>query len=169
MNGGSLKFDLQTPEGGYRAELDASDAVAQLVQWGRPAHDAHHVGDHQQNPAGDTGLSRQTDLEQTRRQSEESNVSMSLCNVSKSGIPTWKANCPEKSYMPQECIRLRVFRTASGLSTRSPVIGHMPPLARVAAMTLALSQFTSMEHSWGGGCENDTSERSELADFKCSP
>lgn len=61
---------------------------------------------------------------------------------------TWKANCPEKSYMPQECIRLSVFLTASGLSTRSPVIGQMPPLARVAAMTLALSQVTSMEHSW---------------------
>lgn len=63
---------------------------------------------------------------------------------------TWKANCPEKSYMPQECIRLRVFLTASGLSTRSPVIGQIPPLARVAAMTLALSQVTSIEHSCGG-------------------
>ncbi len=62
-------------------------------------------------------------------------------------ILTWKANCPEKSYMPQECIRLNVFLTASGLSTRSPVIGQMPPLARLAAMTLALSQVTSMEHS----------------------
>jgi len=62
-------------------------------------------------------------------------------------ILTWKANCPEKSYMPQECMRLRVFRTASGLNTRSPVIGQKPPLASVAAMTLALSQVTSMEHS----------------------
>lgn len=61
---------------------------------------------------------------------------------------TWKANCPEKSYMPQECIRLRVFLTASGLSTRSPVIGQVPPFAKVAAMTLALSLVTSMEHSW---------------------
>lgn len=50
--------------------------------------------------------------------------------------------------MPQECIRLKVFLTASGLSTRSPEIGQMPPLASVAAMTLALSQVTSMEHSW---------------------
>lgn len=50
--------------------------------------------------------------------------------------------------MPQECIRLSVFLTASGLSTRSPVIGQKPPLARVAAMTLALSHVTSMEHSW---------------------
>lgn len=61
---------------------------------------------------------------------------------------TRKANCPEKSYMPQECIRLSVFLTASGLSTRSWVMGQMPPLASVAAMTLALSQFTSMEQSW---------------------
>lgn len=50
--------------------------------------------------------------------------------------------------MPQEYIRLKVFLTASGLSTRSPVIGQKPPLASVAAMTLALSHVTSMEHSW---------------------
>lgn len=68
--------------------------------------------------------------------------------VIRADLLTWKANCPEKSYMPQECIRLRVFLTASGLSTRSPEIGQMPPFARVAAMTLALSQVTSMEHSW---------------------
>lgn len=61
---------------------------------------------------------------------------------------TWKANSPEKSYMPQECMRLRVFRTASVLSTRSPVVGQMPPLASVAAMALPDSQVTSMEHSW---------------------
>lgn len=60
---------------------------------------------------------------------------------------TWKANCPEKSYMPQECIKLSVFRTASGLRTLSPVIGQKPPLANVAAITLADSQVTSMEHS----------------------
>lgn len=60
---------------------------------------------------------------------------------------TWKANCPEKSYMPQECIKLKVFRTASGLRTLSPVIGQKPPLARVAAITLADSQVTSIEQS----------------------
>lgn len=49
--------------------------------------------------------------------------------------------------MPQECIKLSVFRTASGLSTLSPVIGQKPPLASVAAITLADSQVTSMEHS----------------------
>lgn len=64
-------------------------------------------------------------------------------------VLTWKANCPEKSYMPQECIKLRVFRTASGLRTLSPVMGQKPPLARVAAITLADSQVTSMEHSLG--------------------
>lgn len=56
--------------------------------------------------------------------------------------------------MPQECIRLSVFLTASGLSTRSPVIGQIPPLARVAAMTLALSHVTSMEQSWRGRDNN---------------
>lgn len=50
--------------------------------------------------------------------------------------------------MPQECIKLSVFRTASGLSTLSPVIGQKPPFARVAAITLADSQVTSMEHSY---------------------
>lgn len=39
---------------GYRAELDASDAVAQLVKRRRPAHDAHHIGNDQQNPSSDT-------------------------------------------------------------------------------------------------------------------
>lgn len=60
---------------------------------------------------------------------------------------TWKANWPEKSFIPQECIRLSVFLTASALRTRSPVIGQMPPLARVAAMTLPDSQLTSIEQS----------------------
>ena len=61
---------------------------------------------------------------------------------------TWKAICPEKSYMPHECMRLKVFRMASALKTRSPVIGQIPPLARVAAMILPDSQVTSMEQSW---------------------
>lgn len=66
---------------------------------------------------------------------------------------TWKANWPEKSYMPQECMRLRVLRTASALSTLSPVMGQIPPLARVAAMTLPDSQVTSTEHSYGDKAE----------------
>lgn len=61
---------------------------------------------------------------------------------------TWKANWPEKSYMPQECMRLRVLRTASALRTLSPVMGQIPPLARVAAMTLPDSQVTATEHSY---------------------
>lgn len=60
---------------------------------------------------------------------------------------TWKAIWPEKSYIPQECMRLSVFRTASELRTRSPVIGQIPPLARVAAIMLPDSQVTSMEQS----------------------
>ena len=63
---------------------------------------------------------------------------------------TWKANCPEKSYIPQEYMRLSVFLTASALSTSSPVIGQIPPLANVAAMTLPDSHVTSIEHSYMG-------------------
>lgn len=43
---------------------------------------------------------------------------------------TWKANWPEKSYMPQECMRLRVlrhgFRTQHALSSdgADPTIGQ---------------------------------------------
>lgn len=48
----------------YRAELDASDAVAQLVQRRRPAHDAHHVGHHQQDAAGHARLGREAHLEE---------------------------------------------------------------------------------------------------------
>lgn len=55
--------------------------------------------------------------------------------------------------MPQECMRLRVLRTASALSTHSPVMGQIPPLARVAAMTLPDSQVTSTEHSYGDKAE----------------
>lgn len=60
---------------------------------------------------------------------------------------TWKAIWPEKSYIPQEYMRLSVLRTASELRMRSPVIGQIPPLARVAAMMLPDSQVTSMEQS----------------------
>ena len=137
----------------HRAELDASDAVAQLVQRRRPTHDAHHVWNDQQDSSSDAGFSRQTDLKKREQKKNDASVKKSKvfqewCSSLMREILTWKANCPEKSYMPQECIRLKVFRTASGLRTRSPVIGQKPPLARVAAMTLALSQVTSMEHSW---------------------
>lgn len=49
--------------------------------------------------------------------------------------------------MPQEYIKESVFRTASPVSTCSPVIGHTPPLASVAAMTLADSHVISIEHN----------------------
>ena len=49
---------------GYRAELDASDAVAQLVERRRPAHDAHHIGNNQQDPPRYSRLGWQTDLQQ---------------------------------------------------------------------------------------------------------
>lgn len=55
--------------GVYRAELDAPHAVAQLVERRRPAHDAHHVRNDQQNAAGDTGLSRQPHLKRDGRSS----------------------------------------------------------------------------------------------------
>ena len=45
-------------------------------------------------------------------------------------------------------MRDRVFLTAAELKTFSPVMGQIPPLARVAAMTEADSQVTSIEQSW---------------------
>lgn len=51
--------------------------------------------------------------------------------------------------MPQECMRESTSRTALGLSTCSPVVGQMPPLASVAAITDTLSAVTSMEQHWG--------------------
>jgi hypothetical protein len=35
-----------------------------------------------------------------------------------------------------------------GLRVASPVIGHSPPLARVAPITANVSQFTSSEQVW---------------------
>lgn len=158
---------------GYRAELDSSHTVSQFVQRRRPAHDAHHIGNNQQNSSGNSRFSRQTHLEQMEEELYKQVSFMSKAKVSSSQsskVLTWNANCPEKSYMPQECIRLRVFRTASGLRTRSPVIGQKPPLAKVAAMTLALSQVTSIEQSWWKGTEScfyrNTSEVQTLLFFK---
>ncbi len=47
-------------------------------------------------------------------------------------------------------MRLNVLRTASVLRTLSPVIGQMPPLASVAAITLPDSHVTSMAHNYKG-------------------
>ena len=48
--------------------------------------------------------------------------------------------------MPQEYMSESVFLTASPARTRSPVMGQMPPLARVAAITAPLSAVHSTEH-----------------------
>jgi len=50
--------------------------------------------------------------------------------------------------MPHECIKDSVLRTAVPSSIFSPVVGHMPPLAKVAAITEADSQVTSKEQSF---------------------
>ena len=50
--------------------------------------------------------------------------------------------------MPQECMRDNVSRTDGALITLSPVIGQIPPLARVAAITAPESAVISTEHNW---------------------
>ena len=49
--------------------------------------------------------------------------------------------------MPQLYMRDRTLRTFSGLRTFLEVIGQTPPLAMVAATTLALSHVSSSEQS----------------------
>lgn len=53
----------------YQAKLYSSDRVAQLVQWRRPAHNTHHVGNNQQDPTCDSRLGWQTDLQQGKQTS----------------------------------------------------------------------------------------------------
>lgn len=50
--------------------------------------------------------------------------------------------------MPQLCIKDNTLRTESGLRTFSSVMGHIPPLAKVAAMIDIISQFASIEQHW---------------------
>ena len=50
-------------------------------------------------------------------------------------------------HMPQLYMRDRTLRTFSGLRTFLEVIGQTPPLAMVAATTLALSHVNSSEQS----------------------
>ena len=50
-------------------------------------------------------------------------------------------------YIPQLYMRERTLRTFSGLRTFLEVMGQTPPLAMVAATTLALSQVSSREQS----------------------
>lgn len=71
----------ETDKGGcsYRAELDAPDTVAQLVQRGRPAHDAHHVGHHQQDASGHARLGREAHLEKAERESRKGETKYYFC------------------------------------------------------------------------------------------
>ena len=49
--------------------------------------------------------------------------------------------------MPQECINDKVFWTATEDKTLSPVVGQIPPFAKVAAITAPESAVTSIEHN----------------------
>ena len=61
------------------------------------------------------------------------------------GNPTVKANSPEKLYIPQDSIRDKPCFTDAGDSTRSPVMGHTPAPAKVAAKVAMALVVTSME------------------------
>ena len=50
--------------------------------------------------------------------------------------------------MPQEYMSDNVLRTASLVRILSPVVGQIPPLARVAAIILADSTVASMEDNF---------------------
>ena len=56
--------------------------------------------------------------------------------------------------MPHDSMRDRVSRIQYGSRTLSSVMGQMPPLARVAAITAAESHVTSTEHSCHRQSEN---------------
>ena len=58
-----------------------------------------------------------------------------------------KHACYLQLYIPQLYMRERTLRTFSGLRTFLEVMGQTPPLAMVAATTLALSQVSSREQS----------------------
>ena len=49
--------------------------------------------------------------------------------------------------MPHEYIIDSVFLTVSSENTRSPVVGHTPPLASVAPIVAMLRAVTSIEHA----------------------
>ena len=61
---------------------------------------------------------------------------------------TLKANWPEEILIPHELIKAQTFWTAWLLKILSAVIGHVPPLANVAAMTAFDSQFISKLLNW---------------------
>ena len=58
---------------------------------------------------------------------------------------TEKANSPEALYIPQLNISESTSLMTSCFRTSSPLIGQVPPLARVAPMTASASQFNSKE------------------------
>ena len=62
--------------------------------------------------------------------------------------PTLNANCPELIDIPHEYMRAMTWLTASTCRTLSPVIGHVPLFARVAAITALLSQVISRDEIW---------------------
>ena len=62
------------------------------------------------------------------------------------GMPTSTTHSPAESYIPQVVITLSTRSTWSRSSTRSPVSGLTPPLARVAAIRLRSRQSTLTEH-----------------------
>lgn len=62
------------------------------------------------------------------------------------GMPTWVAQSPAASYMPQLYMTLSTCRTTRSGTTRSPVSGFTPRFANVAAITARSRAVTSREH-----------------------
>ena len=56
--------------------------------------------------------------------------------------------------MPHDDMRVRASRTANGSNTFCPVIGQIPPLARVDAITEPESQFACIEHTYKEETQN---------------
>jgi hypothetical protein len=63
------------------------------------------------------------------------------------GSPTLYDHSPEKSYIPQDFIRLIEAFTYLFYKISTPVMGFVPPLAIVAAMIAIFQAVTSREQS----------------------
>ena len=63
------------------------------------------------------------------------------------GMPTSWNHWPAASYIPQVSMTLRTSRTYSAGIARAPVIGLMPPWARVAPMSASSSVVTVTEQA----------------------
>ena len=61
--------------------------------------------------------------------------------------------------MPQLCMRLSTSLTTCEASTRVPVTGHTPPLARHAPSSDRVEQVTSMLHVCNTWCKPLTDNR----------